>query len=792
MKAELRKEYNRIKDKLSEDEFLEKLESMKKEYENVSFMNDNDIAKMIVGTFIDEKSETISNKDEHTMDKISKLESGIQDVNVIGRLMAISTPKKFTTRNGKSGKLANLILEDDTDKIRVVLWTENIKLLKNINEGDIVEITKADVKDGYNSALELHLQPRSSINKLEDSDDYKNFPKYEEIITPISDLVPEEKNNVVARIIRITSTRTFDKNGKTGKVRSFELKDKTGEVNYTLWNNDVDIIEDLDLNEGDAVKILDAEAKERNGEISLSHWSSRIVKGDFDVPEFEEEITKIAEAREMSSVNLLGVVIKIHDTISFERTDGSAGFVKSIEIADDTGTIKVTLWGDDTKLELNKGNILKILGAAIEFDEYSISGYKVNTNWNTRIIKDPEGDSKLIELLKEYQSQLGPVKIEQIQEFEEDGEEVDVLGRLINLTEPRHFERDDGTPGIVRSGDLADETAVVKISLWDDKASSSLLLGAPVLLENARTRMGLFSVELNIGRSSRVIQLKENDVKDLPSLAELEDMIYTTKKIESLDEDDNYIKLFVRIIDIQNPNEFQKQDGTVGLVRSIELADETGSIKASFWDNNAEIAYELGDPLKIENPRVTFRNDQLEISIGNASKVSKVSEEDLKDLPSYKELEEMIYVSKNIEDLEDDDRNIRIIGKLSEIAGDKLISPRCPSCNNRLEQIEGEYACDYCGDDFDKPNYLLMLPSRIEDDTGDIQVTFFKDLAEDLLGMSTDEIAKIVEESNDDNPLESKVEDLIGLELTLIADVGFDDYNEENRLQVKKIISKNL
>jgi replication factor A1 len=791
MKAELRKEYNRIKDRLTADEFLEKLESMKKDYEDVSFMNDIDIAKMIVGTFIDEKSETISNKDEHSMDKISKLESGIKDENVIGRVMAISNPKNFTTRNGKSGKLANLVLEDDTGKIRVVLWTENIKLLKKIKEGDVVEIIKADVKDGYNSSLELHLQPRSAINVL-DSNDYKNFPEYEEIITPITEIVSDEKNNVIARITRITSTRTYDKNGKEGKVRSFELKDKSGEITYTLWNNDVDLVEDLDLNEGDAVKILDAEARERNGEISLSHWGGRILKGDFDVPEFEEVITKIAEAREMSNINLFGIVIKILDTISFKRADGSEGFVKSIEIADDTGTIKVTLWGDDTKLELNKGDIVKILGAAIEFDEYSSSGYKVNTNWNTRIIKDPKGDAAFIELLKEYKAQFAPVKIEHLKEYEEDGEEVDVIGRIINLNEPRHFEREDGTPGIVKSGDLADETGVVRVSFWDDKANSNLLPGTPILLENARTRMGLYAVELNIGRTSRVIQLKENDVEDLPSFTELEDMIYTTKKIEDLEEDERYIKLFARIVNIQDPNEFQRQDGNIGLVRSIDLADETGSIKASFWDNMAEIAYEVGDPLKIENPQVKFRNDELELSVGTSSKVSKVSEDDLKDLPSYEKLEEMIYVSKNIDDLEDDDRNIKITGRISEVNGDKLISPRCPSCNNGLQQVEGEYACDYCGADFDKPKYLLMIPSRLEDDTGDIQVTFFSSLAENLLKMSTEEIAKIVEDVSDNTVLESKVEDLIGLELTLIVDVGWDEYNAENRLQVKKIVSKNL
>jgi replication factor A1 len=94
---------------------------MKKDYEDVSFMNDLDIARMIVGTFIDEKNEPISEKQEYAMDKIAKLESGAQNLSVIGRVMGISNPKNFKSRKGKAGKLCNMKLADDTGEIRVVL-----------------------------------------------------------------------------------------------------------------------------------------------------------------------------------------------------------------------------------------------------------------------------------------------------------------------------------------------------------------------------------------------------------------------------------------------------------------------------------------------------------------------------------------------------------------------------------------------------------------------------------------------------------------------------------------------
>lgn len=791
MDNEIMDEYDKIKDRISKEEFLDKMKAMKKDYEDVSFMNDLDIARMIVGTYIDEKNEPISDKEEHAMDKISKLESGAQNLSVIGRVMGISNPKNFKSRKGKAGKLCNMKLADDTGEIRVVLWTENIKLLKKVKEGDIIQINKVEVKDGYRDK-EIHLQPRSTIENL-DTGDFPDFPEYSENITPIDEITPDSEVNIIARIIRVPSIRTYERNGKEGQVSSLELQDGTGKISYTLWNRDVDLIEDLELNEGDSVKILSAQVRDRDGEVSLSHWDGRIIKGDFEVPDYEEQIIKIAELHEMKDVTLIGIVTKIQDTISFERADGSSGFVKSIEIADDTGSIRVTLWGDDTKLEINKGDIIKLIGGNIEFDEYTSSGYRVNTNWNTHIIVNPnDEDSNLIEVLKEYQNKLGPIKIEAIHEIEEDGEEVDIFGRIISLNDPREFQRDDGTMGIVRSGDFADETGVIRLSFWDEKANSNLQPGIPLQIENARTKMGLYNVELNVGKTTRIIPIDEANTGDLPSLEELEDMIYVTKKIDDLDEDDRNIKVVARIIDLQDPIEFQRQDGNLGVVRGMEIGDDTGSMRVSLWDDKADILQEVGDAVKIENPRVTFRNDSLELSIGNNTKILNAAEDDLKELPSFEELEEILYKAKSIEELEDDDRNVKVSGTLQDAFGNKILSARCPSCNNRLEQTDDEYICDYCGEDVDKPKYLLMIPARLEDDSGEIQITFFSKLAENLLGMTTDEIAKIIEDSADEGALEGKVEDLNGLNLKLIADVSFDEYNEEIRLSPKKILSKTL
>ena len=73
MDQEILQEYEKVKDQVSEDEFLEKMESLKKDYEDVSFVKDIDVARMVVGTFIDETNEPISNDENHSMNKIKNL-----------------------------------------------------------------------------------------------------------------------------------------------------------------------------------------------------------------------------------------------------------------------------------------------------------------------------------------------------------------------------------------------------------------------------------------------------------------------------------------------------------------------------------------------------------------------------------------------------------------------------------------------------------------------------------------------------------------------------------------------
>ncbi|WP_297980567.1 OB-fold nucleic acid binding domain-containing protein [uncultured Methanobrevibacter sp.] len=796
--------WEKVQDLISKEEFIQKFNEIKEEQSkgDIGFFDDKTYLDLVINPLLpedaDDEQETLGDVIQGNYVKIADVEPGHEGFNVIARVMSYSSPKYFTSRKGKQGKLCNMQIADNTGELRLVLWTENIKHLKHVKEGDIVEIINVECKEGYRGGKEFSLRPRSQLRAIDSSSpnyptDIDSFPAYSETVTDIADLKADETVNVIGRLIRVPSPHSYESNGKRGKVVSLEIQDATGKTKYTLWNNDVKIVETLELHEGDVVKILNEEVRERNGEISLSHWNGRILKteGEFDIPEFEEKFVSIANANEMEDVSLIGLVTKVMDTIEFDKQNGSKGYVKSVEISDHDGSIRVTLWGDDTKLNISKGDILKISGANIEHDDYSPSGYRVNTNWNTIIKINPEDDNPLFDSLREAASLLGPIPIEQISDMDEqEGEEVDILARLISLSDIRTFERDDGSQGYVRSAIFADASSHIRVSLWDEKAQAKFVIGRAYQIENARIRVNMYAVELNLGKMTRVIEVAETKV-DLPPASELEESIYDLRKIEEVDEDDREIKILARIIDIQSPREFERQDGTKGIVGNMDIADETGYIRASLWDDKTQVPLSFGDAIKIQNPSVRYNGttDQIELNIGVNTNILTPSAEEISKIPSIEELEKTLYESKLIEEIAEDDNNIIVEGQLIDVYGERPLMMKCHQCRNNLSQEDldaGE--CSYCGNTTEEPDYLLMIPCRLRDESGEIQITFFNELASKLLGMTQDEIIKMYEEEEDFGFLEGKIENLEGLNVKVLADVDFNEFNEENRLNPRKIM----
>ncbi len=82
----------------------------------------------------------------------------------------------------------------------------------------------------------------------------------------IKELTPRLGNvELVAEIADIGEIREFNKFGKSGRVATARLKDETGEIELSLWNEQID-----QFGKGDTIKVANGYVKEYQGEMQLT------------------------------------------------------------------------------------------------------------------------------------------------------------------------------------------------------------------------------------------------------------------------------------------------------------------------------------------------------------------------------------------------------------------------------------------------------------------------------------------------------------------------------------------
>ena len=82
----------------------------------------------------------------------------------------------------------------------------------------------------------------------------------------ITDLKPRQgKVEIEAEIVSISEPKEFEKFGNKGRVATAKIKDDSGEISLTLWNDDIDKVK-----AGDKIKITNGYVNEFQGEKQLT------------------------------------------------------------------------------------------------------------------------------------------------------------------------------------------------------------------------------------------------------------------------------------------------------------------------------------------------------------------------------------------------------------------------------------------------------------------------------------------------------------------------------------------
>ena len=133
----------------------------------------------------------------------------------------------------------------------------------------------------------------------------------------------------------------------------------------------------------------------------------------------------------MKGVSILGRVQQIFSPKTFQRQDGSTGSVGSFQVADETGSMRVVCWNDQTKLldTLTLGQVVRVNGGAVRENKGFV---ETHLNEQSKVIATPPGETV----------QEVPVKImsrKTIKELQPD-EPAELLGTVVQVFNPTFYE----------------------------------------------------------------------------------------------------------------------------------------------------------------------------------------------------------------------------------------------------------------------------------------------------------------------------------------------------------------
>ncbi|MBU7031441.1 MAG: hypothetical protein HXS53_02815, partial [Theionarchaea archaeon] len=270
-----------------------------------------------------------------------------------------------------------------------------------------------------------------------------------------------------------------------------------------LWDDLADV--SLNLNKGDIIEVRGGYVKKgfREGmEIHLSpSRRGRIEKKPDttkDLPECKTSCTSICDLEEeMADVDVVGRIRQLYRIREFQR-NGGTGKVASLALVDDTGEITLCLWNDkaDIAAHVKRGDILAVEDG---YTKMGLNGLELHSGWRGRIILNP--DVKIGELPLVERVPLIDVEASQ---------SCDVAGIVSEIGEKRSFVKSDGSPGYLASFTLQDDTAEIRVILWNEKADEieKLVQGIPVYIDNAFAKEGMGGLELHLSSLGH-ISMKE-------------------------------------------------------------------------------------------------------------------------------------------------------------------------------------------------------------------------------------------------------------------------------------------
>lgn len=320
----------------------------------------------------------------------------------------------------------------------------------------------------------------------------------------------------------------------------------------------------------------------------------------------ESEVGGVADIEPgMEEAKFVAKVTSIGELRTFERDgEDEDGRVVNVEVADETGAVRASLWDDHAEAaieQLEEGQVLRIKGRPKE----GFSGVEVSVD-DLEPDDDTEVDVQVSDVHTVENLSLGISN-------------VNLVGQVLDTDSVRTFDRDDGSEGKVSNLTLGDETGRIRVTLWDEQAERATKLEADATVEvvdgYVRERDG--SLELHVGNRGALEEV-DADVEYVPESTPIEDL-----------EIDQVVDIAGVVRSADPKRTFDRDDGSEGQVRNIRVQDATGDIRVAMWGDKADLDIGPGDEVALADVEIQDGwQDDLEASAGWRSTITVLDSEE--------------------------------------------------------------------------------------------------------------------------------------------------------------------
>jgi replication factor A1 len=288
----------------------------------------------------------------------------------------------------------------------------------------------------------------------------------------------------------------------------------------------------------------------------------------------------------LNDVTVAGRLIAVYPVRTFEGE--KSGKFATLMIADNDGVLRVVLWNDKADLvekgELEVGQAVRLVHGYTREDRYG--KVELHLGGKSQIEVEPDGKASEYPAFDKFATKIGFLG--------KTSGNVHLSGTVKEVLGLTTFTRNDSSDGTVMRLTLADESGVVTVVAWNEKAQElekTLKANAHLQLVNAKvkeTQNGSFEVHV-----------------DSNTYVNVQAAALQLTKIVSLTENQS-VNVEGIVSTVPESKEVTTAKGETVKLTVFELKDDSGVVRVSAWRQHAEAlnGLKIGDKLLFENAYV--------------------------------------------------------------------------------------------------------------------------------------------------------------------------------------------